>query len=157
MLLPFFQWCGETTIGITIRDSVWLFPVIQCFHLLALAMMGGVLLVVDLRLLGLGLRRQTVARLAKDVQPWLIGSLLVMLTSGVMLFTSETLRCYYNASFWLKMQLLPVAILFTFTVRRKVTAAEEGVVRPVWNRLVAIISLSLWLGVGLAGRWIAFY
>ena len=156
-LLPFFEWCGDTAVGIAIRDSIWLFPVIECVHLLALAMLGGAVLVVDMRLLGLGLRRHPVAQLARQTQPWLVGSLLVMLVTGVLLFTSETLRVYYSPPFWWKMRLLLLAILFTFTVRRNVVRSDDARLPPFVGKLVAVVSLSLWFGVGFSGRWIAFY
>jgi len=156
-ILPFFQWCGETVVGITIRDSFWLFPVIQCVHLLGLAMIGGVVLVVDLRLLGLGLRRQSVAQLAADVRPWFVGSLLVLLVSGVLLFTSETRRMYDSPPFWWKMGLLVAAVTYTLTIRRRVVELDETRPGPIWRRLVALVSLGLWFGVGFSGRWIAFY
>ena len=155
-MLPFFEWCENTAAGHAIRDSLWLFPVIESFHLLALALMGGAVLLLDLRMLGLGLRRQPVAHLARDAQPWLIGALITMLTTGLLLFTSEAIKCYYSSAFWTKMSFLLPAILFTFTVRRKVSLAEEGRVRPVWIKLVALISVSLWTVVGAAGRWIGF-
>lgn len=157
MLLPFFEWCEATTIGQAIRDSLWLFPVIESVHLLGLAMIGGALLVVDLRLLGFGLTHQPVAQLARSAHPWLVGSLAVMLTTGISLFLSESIRCYYSPPFWTKMELLLVAILFTFTVRRQVALADEKRVGPVWGRVVAFVSLALWFGVGFSGRWIAFY
>ena len=157
MLLPFFEWCEATAIGQTIRESLWLFPVIESIHLLGLAMIGGALLLVDLRLLGFGLRRQPVAQLARSAHPWLVGSLAVMLTTGISLFLSESIRCYYSPPFWTKMELLLVAILFTFTVRRKVALADEERVGPIWSRVVAFVSLALWFGVGFSGRWIAFY
>ena len=157
MLLPFFEWCEATAIGQAIRESLWLFPVIESIHLLGLAMIGGAILVVDLRLLGLGLRHQPVAQLARSAHPWLVGSLAVMLTTGISLFLSESIRCYYSPPFWTKMELLLVAILFTFTVRRKVALADEKRVGPIWGRVVAFVSLALWFGVGFSGRWIAFY
>ena len=109
MLLPFFEWCEATTIGQAIRESLWLFPVIESIHLLGLAMIGGALLVVDLRLLGFGLTHQPVAQLARSAHPWLVGSLAVMLTTGISLFLSESIRCYYSPPFWTKMELLLVA------------------------------------------------
>ena len=157
MLLPFFEWCEATTIGQAIRESLWLFPVIESIHLLGLAMIGGALLVVDLRLLGFGLTHQPVAQLARSAHPWLVGSLAVMLTTGISLFLSESIRCYYSPPFWTKMELLLAAILFTFTVRRKVALADEKRVGPIWGRVVAFVSLALWFGVGFSGRWIAFY
>ena len=156
-LLPFFEWCEATAVGEAIRGSLWLFPVIECVHLLALALIGGAVLIVDLRLLGLGLRRQTVAQLARDAQPWLIGSLAMMLVTGILLFLSEAIKCYYSPPFWYKMTFLALAIVFALTVRRKVAAADENRVGPVWGKLVALASLGLWFGVGFSGRWIAFY
>lgn len=155
-LLPFFQWCEGSFIGHGIRSSQWLFPVIESVHLLGLAMIGGAVLIVDLRLLGLGLTRQPVAQVARDARPWLIGSLLVMLVTGILLFLSESVKCYYSPAFWFKMSSLSLAILFTFTVRRMVTMAEEVRVGPIWGRLVALVSLTLWSGVGAGGRWIGF-
>src|SRR2546430_2237878 len=114
-LLPFFEFCEHSAIGEAIRSSVWLFPVIESFHLLGLAAIGGAVLVVDMRLLGLGLRGRPVAQLASDVQPWLVRSLAIMLVSGALLFTSEATKCYYHAAFWVKMTSLLSAILFTFT------------------------------------------
>ncbi len=156
-LLDFFEWCEATTLGLAIRDSLWLFPVIESVHLLALALLGGAVLVLDLRMLNLGLRRQAVARIARGAQPWLIGSLITMLVTGVLLFLSESIKCYYSPPFWYKMGFLATAILFTFTVRRKISTADEQRVGPVWGKLVALVSLGLWFGVGFSGRWIAFY
>jgi hypothetical protein len=155
-LLAFFQWCEESSIGGVIRGSSWLFPMIEAIHLLGLGLIGGAVLVVDLRLLGLGLRRQSVAQVARDAQPWLIGSLVLMITTGFLLFMSEAVKCYYHSAFWLKMASLLLAIVFTLTVHRKVTIADETQVRPVWNKVVALVSILLWSGVGIGGRWIGF-
>src|SRR5215469_4029179 len=111
-LLPFFQWCYDTTIGGAIRESTWLFPVIEAFHLVGLAFTAGAVLLVDLRLLGAGLNRQPVAQLAAGAQPWLIGSLVLMFSSGILLFLSESIKCYYSFPFWVKMTCLFLAIVF---------------------------------------------
>jgi hypothetical protein len=156
MLLPFFQRLESSSIGQAIRDSLWLFPTIEAFHLLALAVIGGAVLLVDFRLLGLGLKRQPVAVLAHDAQPFLIGSLLIMIASGVPLFLAEAIKCYYSFAFWTKMTALALAILFTFTVRRRVTRADEAHVGPFWSRAVGLTSILLWSTVGWGGRWIGF-
>ena len=155
-LLPLFGWFDSSAVGEAIRESTWLFPVIEAFHLLGLAVIGGAVLLVDLRLLGLGLRRQPVDQIARDAQPWLIGSLIAMLSSGFLLFTSEAVKCYYHDAFRIKMTSLILAIVFTFTVRRKVTLAEPGRVGPFWSGIVAVVSVTLWSGVGIGGRWIGF-
>lgn len=155
-LLPFFQWCEASAVGHAIRTSPWAFAVIESVHLLGLAAIGGAVLLVDLRLLGLGLRRQPVAQVARDAQRWLVGSLVVMLSTGVALFLSESIKCYYSTPFWVKMTSLLLAIVFTFTVRRKVALADEVRMRPIWRKVVALVSLALWFSVGASGRWIGF-
>jgi hypothetical protein len=155
-LLGFFHWCEQSGIGNTIRQSSWLFPVIEAIHLLGLGVIGGAVLVVDLRLLGLGLRRQSPAQLARDAQPWLIGSLLLMMTTGGLLFLSESIKLYYHEAFWFKMASLILAIVFTFTIQRKVILASETRLQPVWSKVVALVSILLWSGVGIGGRWIGF-
>ena len=154
-LLPFFEWCEATAIGHAIRDSVWLFPVIEAGHLLGLCVLGGSLLVVDLRMLGVGLRRQPIAELAQDVRPWLLGSIGVMVATGTALFLSESVKCYYSQAFWVKITTIPLALLFTLTVRQRVARAGtlETTAR---HRLVAMVSLALWFTVAAAGRWIGF-
>lgn len=156
MLLPYFQAIENGPIGAAIRDSTWLFPFVEAFHLVALAVIGGAVLLVDLRLLGLGLKRQPVAVLARDAQPFLIGSLLFMIGSGVPLFMSEAIKCYYSFAFWTKMSALALAILFTFTIRRRVTFADEARFSPAVARAVGAISILLWSTVGWGGRWIGF-
>src|SRR6266481_723739 len=155
-LLAFFQWCEQSGIGDTIRRSSWLFPLIEAIHLLGLGVIGGAVLTVDLRLLGLGLRRQSTAQLARDAQPWLIGSLFLMMITGGLLFLSEAIKCYYHEAFWMKMTSLLLAIVFTFTVRRKVAMADETREGPLWSKLVPLVSVTLWAGVGIGGRWIGF-
>jgi uncharacterized membrane protein SirB2 len=130
--------------------------VIECFHLLGLAVIGGAVLVVNLRLLGFGFERQPVAQLWRDTRPWLMGSLTVMLTSGALLFTSEATKLYYHDAFWMKMSSLLLSILFTFLVVRKVALADPRRVTPFWSRAVALISILFWSGVGIGGRWIGF-
>src|SRR5215831_16919530 len=123
-LLPFFQWCYDTPAGEAIRNSTWLFPLFEAFHLLGLAVTVGAVLIVDLRLLGVGLIKQPAAELARGAQPWLIGGVILMFASGIPLFLSESIKCYYSFPFWVKMTSLALAIIFTFTFRR--TATRSG-------------------------------
>jgi hypothetical protein len=155
-LLPYFQWCYDTTIGEAIRESTFLFPIVEAFHLLGLGLTVGAVLLVDLRLLGVGLSKQPVAQLSAGAQPWLIGSLILMVSTGSLLFLSESIKCYYSIPFWVKMTSLALALLFTFTIRRRVTATGVTSDRPQLGRLIAIVSLTLWFGVAWGGRWIGF-
>jgi len=116
-VLQFFTWIEATPLGAALRDSLWLFPVVESFHLLGLAVIGGAVLMLDMRMLGLGLTRTSLSELARDTRPFLFWSLMVMLISGFLLFASEATKCYANAAFWFKMGSLALAILFTFTVQ----------------------------------------
>ena len=155
MLLSFFEWCDATAMGAAVRNSLWLFPTIEAVHLLGLCVLGGSLLVVDLRLLGLGLKRQTIAELHAQLRPWLVGALAVMVATGLLLFLSEAVKCYYNQSFWVKITTLPIALLFTFAVRARVARAG-GLETSARTRLVGATSIALWFTVAAAGRWIGF-
>jgi len=155
-VLSVFYWCENTALGEAIRDSRWLFPAIESLHLLGLAVIGGAVLVVNLRLLGFGLRRQPSAQLWRDAHPWLLGSLAIMIATGLLLFTSEATKLYYHEAFWVKMISLALSIVFTFTAVRRAALADPARARPFWNRIVALVSLVLWSGVGIGGRWIGF-
>lgn len=155
-LLPFFQWSEETGLGRMVRESVWAFAVIESVHLLALSMMGGAALLVDFRMLNLGLRRWPVGEIAREAQRFFSLGLLVLVFSGVALFSSEAVKCYYSTPFWVKMSTLTVATLFAYTVRRRVAFAGEGQFGGVTRALVALMSIALWFTVAASGRWIGF-
>jgi len=163
---PFAGWAAASTIGAGVSGSSWLFAVIESFHLAGLAVLGGAVIVVDLSLLGVALGDEPLPRLSRDAEPWLLGGLLVTLASGTLLFLSEATK-FYSAGFWdsaeapfvAKMAFLAAAVVFTFTVRRRLLRTSDRLAgRPsLRERLVGIISLLLWLGVGVGGRAIGFY
>jgi hypothetical protein len=156
LVMAFCQWCSNSFFGHGVRNSVWLFPSIEIVHLLALGVLGGTVLIINLRLLGIRFRSDQVSDLARELQPWMTGSLVVMLVSGFFLFSSEAEKMYGNAAFRAKMASLALAIAFTFTIYRKVTLSEHTQISPVWSKVAALISLALWTGVGLAGRAIGY-
>lgn len=155
--LPFFVWLNDTAVSTAIRDSLWLFPFVEAVHLLALALLGGTVLIVDLRLLGAGLRGQPTAQVAADVRPWMLASLAVILGTGALMFASQALRYRGNVPLALKLVALALVLLFTFTVKQRVIrrADERGARRA--GQAVAVVSLSLWTAVGVMGRGIGFW
>ena len=156
MLFTFFHWCDSTALAGLMKTSAWAFAVVESVHLLALAVIGGAVLLVNLRLLGFGFRDHPVAEVAHDAYPFVVGSLIVMLGTGVALFFSETTKLYYSFPFWVKMTSLLFAMIFTFTIWRKVIFADAQRVGPRWRKVTALVSLALWFGVGGSGRWIGF-
>ena len=154
--LPFFRWCDDTFIAVAVRKSVIAFPTIETFHLLALTLLFGSIAMQNLRLCGLIMKEQPVSQVAKVFAPWTFWALVVMLSSGLLLFLSEAMKCYGSDPFWIKMGFLFLTLVFHFTIYRKVIMAQDEGRTLFKARLAAAVSLTLWLGVGLAGRAIAF-
>ena len=157
MLLQFFQWTNDLPFSVAYRESLWYFPVTQAFHLVALAFFAGAILVVDVRLLGAGLNKYPVAKIAREATPWLVGSLVVMLLTGIPQFMANAMRYYDNPVFYFKMGVLVIALIYTFTLRRRVTHADEARLGRVWPKFVGVVSLVLWFVVTVGGRDIGFY
>ncbi len=156
MLLPTFQWLESLGLGKAVVGSLWLFPVIESVHLLSLAVLGGSILLVDLRLLGFGLKNSSVSSLARDARPFMIGAIIMLISTGVPLFLAEAIKCYYSPSFWVKMTTLAIALVYTFTIRTRVTRAEPVQITARLQMLVGALSIALWVTVAAAGRWIGF-
>jgi len=144
----------ESPTRILTRISPWLFPAIESGHLLGLCALGGTLLIVDLRMFGVGLTNQSLPALATAVHPWLEASLALIVSTGVQLFASEAGRVLHTPAFWVKIATLPVALLYTFTVRKRVAVRSLETSRL--TRVTAAVSLLLWFTVAAAGRWIGF-
>ena len=157
MTFAVFQWLERTSLSVSINESLWLFAVIEAVHLVALAVIGGAVLAVDLRLLGFAFQKQRVAEIAKVMQPWLIWSLIGMLVTGFVLFLSLAASKYYvHDYFWVKMYFLAAAIVFSFTIRHRVIMGDDARANSAFAKLVALVSLFLWSGVGLAGKAIGY-
>jgi len=143
---------AHSSIGHLMQNSKWGFAIVETVHLLALAVLGGSVLVVDLRLLGIVLKRESAPAIGRDLSRLLLGSLVFMVLSGVTMLSEEALKCYYSPAFRWKMALLAAAVLFYFTLHRRALLRTGSGTPTLWSRIAAIISLTLWLGVGVAGR-----
>ena len=153
-LLEVFQALEEMWIGEAIRTSYWLFPFIEAIHLVGLALLGGTILVVDLRLLGLTLRSRPSTQVLLNARPYFVLALVTMFATGIPLALSEMIKLYYNFSWWVKITTLGIAILFTFFVRNPIVLKERA--SKVTQAGVGLVSLVLWFTVAGAGRWIGF-
>jgi hypothetical protein len=143
---------GNSSLGHAMQTSKWDFALVEMLHLLALALLGGSVLVVDLRLLGVILKGESARLIGRDLSRMLIGSLIVMIVTGIALLSEEAGKCYFSPAFRWKMALLAAAVLFYFTVHRVALLRSDNGGPTLWSRTTALISLSLWLGVGVAGR-----
>lgn len=152
-LYPLFERLESTAVGAAIRESLWLFPVIEAVHLLALALLGGALFVLDLSMLGVGVRTASAAAIEKSTRPWLQLALVVLIVTGVALGLSEAVKLLDRGAFWLKMSALLTALAFTFAVKIPLVRRQPdaAALKPL-----ALVSIALWLTVAIAGRWIGF-
>jgi hypothetical protein len=152
--LSWFTALAHSGLGHLMQDSKWGFAVVETVHLLALAVLGGAALILDLRLLGVILKRESARVIRRDLSRLLLGSLAVMILSGMALLSEEALKCYYSPAFRWKMVLLVAAVVFYFTLHRRALLYVDRAAPTLWSRAAAIVSLALWLGVGVAGRGI---
>ncbi len=152
--LPFFRWVNTSSLSLEIRASTWQFAVIEMVHLIGLTMLLGSLMVLDLRLFGIGNVRQRAADLARDLRVWLLSGMAIILGSGVLLFFGEPMKLYGSPSFRVKMILLATALIYQFTLFSRATKGKDS--SSALHKLAGVVSLVLWFGVGLAGRGIGF-
>ena len=136
-----------------LNASEVIFPALEVLHIAGFATLVGTIAIVDFRMLGLGMRRQTAAELARDLGPWTLLGLAVMLLSGPLMFATDPDMYYLNRSFQIKMVVLLLAIVFHYTVHRKAVKSEPS---AGYRPLVACLSLGLWVGVIAGGIFIAF-
>jgi hypothetical protein len=105
-------------------------------------------------MLGVGMRKQTPAQLLKDTSLWTLAGLIIVITSGMVIWSSDPLRYYYNWSFRFKIIALVAAIIYNYTIHRKVALSEKS--PPFVRGLVAIFSMALWISIVFAGLFYAF-
>jgi hypothetical protein len=156
-LYPYFLWIENTRLGHGIRESKWTFTLSEVAHLLGLTVLLGTVLLLALRLFGFVLQKKSVASIARELKPLSIGALVVTLSTGTLLFTSEATKCWGNIAFRYKMLFLFLALLFQFTGLQKVARAEDQRFSPLTRIVTAFVAIFLWFGVAVAGRAIAFF
>lgn len=153
-MLPFFEWMQNMPASAAIQSSAWMQAAFNIFHIVSLMVFAGAALIVDLRLLGVGIRDQPIPQVAQDARPWLMVGLWGLFLSGLPQLGALAVRNYYNWFFWFKMSVLVAAIVFTFAVRNRIVLAQSVRVGPFWLKAVALASIVLWATVTIAGRLI---
>lgn len=155
IILEFIKWCDGTWVSQVIRNSTYIFPVVEVFHLFGLTLLLGIVTVVDLRILGVGMRRQSIPDLAGALAPWGVGAALLTIVTGILLFLSEAMKCYMNQAFPYKMWFLLGGIVL-YLITHRAIASPTSKMNPAVMKIVAVLTMILWFGVAVAGRAIAF-
>lgn len=159
ILADFMAWLEQRSFAVAIAKSIWLFPIIETVHVLGLSVVVGSVLMMDLRLLGLGSRQRTVSEVLSSALPWTWSAFLVTLTAGSLLFSSKATTYYANLPFRIKLGCLALAatnmLVFHFGVGRDMSRWDRST-PPVAARVAGAISLVLWVMIVASGRWIGF-
>ena len=159
-VLRFLQWLNDTTFSITMRDSTWAEPVVETIHVLTLTLFFGFTVLLDLRLLGVSMRRRKASEVVEELNPWLVGGFLMMIVTGVLLFCGDPVAFYNSIFFKVKMLMLLLAglnvWLFNATVGRKMAEWDIDAETPGRAKAAAVVSLVLWVAIVAAGRAIAY-
>ena len=138
----------ENPLGISANG----FAVLECFHIAGFALAIGMTALVDFRLLGFGLSNESPAGIARSLDLWALGGLIVAVFSGLLIFSTDPDMYYLNWSFLLKMVALVAAIVFQYTVHRRALSKQLSRVSAA---VIASVSLLLWIGVIFGGIFIA--
>src|SRR5271165_4999614 len=155
VLLQLCQWIYNTRFSMSIRESVWVFPIIETAHVLSITVLVGTIALFDLRLLGVIMKREPVSAIARQVLPWTWAGFAVMLTTGLLLSIAEAATNYYNPAFRIKLVLLVLVglnpLIFHRSIYRRVDQWDTAVVTPFRARAAAVCSLALWGVIIVAG------
>ena len=139
-----------------LRNSHHAIPIIQSFHLFGITLLLGAMVILNFRMLGIGLTRIPLEAIANQVWSWGTAGLILAITSGFLVFLPDPARYAANHSFLTKMTLLAITIVFQYSFYKRVVRAEAKSPVPGASKLIPLLSLCMWFGVGWAGRAIAF-
>ena len=159
-ILNFLQWLESTPGSLFIRESTLFYPFVETTHVLSLCLFLGMIAMLDLRLVGIGLRGIPVSEVAGRLLPLALFGFALMAISGSLLFYSGPVKAASNIFFRVKMLLIVLtglnALLFHFTIYRRVASWDLDPSPPARARLAGMLSLILWSGVVICGRLQAY-
>lgn len=148
--MPFY---GFDPANYWLNTNEWSFPVTEVLHIIGFVLLIGTIVIVDLRLLGAGMKRQTPAQLVQDTARWTLLGLILILITGPLIFFSDPVLYLYNESFRFKITMLILSIIFNWTIHRKVANMENpGTLGPV----IGAVSMLMWASIVFGGIFIAF-
>jgi hypothetical protein len=156
----FCEWLSVTALSELIKNVTWIIPSVQTVHIICISILFGAAAMVDFRVLGLAMRSQTATAMSRRLIPYIWGTLPVLLVTGAILIIGEPVRSLESPAFQIKMVLLAFAIALTLTVQKSLAAdAPMGAgpnERTSPEKLLAVLSLAIWICIIFAGRYIAY-
>jgi hypothetical protein len=159
-LTEFSLWLSATDFSLWLQTHFWAIPAVQSIHILAIAALFGSALMLDMRIFGIAGGSRSVSQLSERYVPWIWWAMLVLLVSGSLLAIAEPVREFINPIFWIKMALVPLAVVlnlwFLAAVRRKAANWDAATGGHALIRIGAFVLILLWILIMFCGRWIAY-
>jgi len=159
-LANFLQWLHDTQFSTVMRESLWAEPIVETIHVLTLTLFLGFAVLLDLRLLGVALKRRRMSDVLGQLNPWLMGGFAVMVVSGLLLFSGDPIAFYSTWFFKAKMVMLVFAglnvLIFNATIGRRTAEWDLEGKTPIGAKVAGAISIVLWILIVAAGRAIAY-
>ena len=155
----FWQAIEGSSLATFVKDAVWAYPALETVHIIGLGLLFGAIIAFDLRVLGLN-KSLPLSQLGRHLLPWVWTGFALNATSGVLLFASDALEFSSNPALWAKLSLIVLAgvnaLYFQARIMPSATAWEANTATPTRARLSAMLSMTLWLAIIVAGRMIAY-
>jgi hypothetical protein len=159
-LSTFLASLEASSLAVTIRNSLYIFPLIESAHVCGLAMVFGTIAVIDFRLLGIASTQRPFRRMATDTLRWTWAAFLLTAVTGALMFITNAGVYYHNYLFRAKMAALALAginmLVFEWTAGRTIHEWDTARSAPAAGRTAAVLSLVLWVSIIFLGRWIGF-
>lgn len=155
-LLFVFEWIDTSLLAQISKAYGGVFAVVQTFHLGAMVMLGGMVLVGDLRLLNVVMKDIPSEVVVRNTERWFGRALIVMVFSGIFMMSAVAIKLYYNTFFFSKMIGLATGIFFFYAIRRPLLNQDHSMINPWALKLIAITHILIWFSVAASGRWIGF-
>jgi len=160
MFRPFADWLSNTALSKTLQDQAWVVPTSQSIHIIAVSVVFGSAVMINLRLLGVGRSGRSVSQLSNTLIPWMWRGLAVLLFTGVIQTITEPVRQFVTPMFWAKMIMIvlvaTMTALYANAVRRHASRWDTASLRPTRAKAFAILSTLLWLAIIICGRFIGY-
>lgn len=148
-LLRICEWLQQTPVSVSIRESIWVFPILDAVHCVGIVLVAGTIVIVDLRLLGLGMRRESISSVIAQVLPWTLFGFAFMFVTGSLLAWAEPVKLYHSVFFRWKLLFLALAGLNALLF-------HNTTLTPAGARLAGAVSIACWISVIAAGRAIGY-
>ena len=154
-VLAFFNWLDTSWLASISKAYGGVFAVVQMVHLLSLALLGGCVILADLRLMGWLLTDVDLQTVHENTRKGFTAALIAIALSGVFMSSAVAMRLYYNEMFWAKMTGLLVGVVFYYALRQPLIRSGDSL-SAATRYTIAAASLLTWFTVAASGRWIGF-